>query len=183
MSAEWRRVLRAVRSARDSAFLGPRTSARAAAAELSDTPWGVRLAVAAVLASQGAKNEYLTEVDSLWRELEADDRFRAEMSASRSPTVRRFPTRQGRRDPLWVETARAVPILDLFDRYGYKVRRAGVEWVTRCPFHDDRRPSLRLNPRKQTWYCDVCASGGDGLAFVMRLKGIDFAGAVREVAA
>jgi DNA primase len=76
-----------------------------------------------------------------------------------------------------------VPILQLFERYGHSIRRAGGQWVTRCPFHDDQRPSLTLSPARGLWYCHPCGVGGDGIAYVMQRKGIDFADAVREVAA
>jgi hypothetical protein len=142
-----------------------------------------RIATAAVLASQGAKGKFRSDLRTFWEELESDDAFRREMVTKRPALVRRFRPRQDRRGPLPVEAARAVPILDLFERYGHQLRRVGAEWMTRCPFHEDRRPSLRVRSAKGMWYCDPCGVGGDGLGFVMRLKGIDFAGAVREVAA
>jgi hypothetical protein len=182
-SPEWRRVLRAARAGRNAAWLGPRAAAYAAAAELLGAESSVRIATAAVLASQGAKNEFIADLDALWRELEADDPFRAELIASRSPIVRRPPSRRGRRDPLPVEAARAVSILHLFERYGHQIRRAGVQWVTRCPFHEDQRPSLTLSSAKGLWYCHPCGIGGDAIAYMMRRKGIDFTDAVREVAA
>jgi hypothetical protein len=145
-------------------------------------PWDVRVAVAAVVASQGAKNEFVTDISTLWRELEADDCFRAGMGVSRLLIRSRRPI-YDRRDTLPVEAARAMPILQLFERYGHDVRRTGGRWVTRCPFHDDQRPSLTLSPVKGLWYCHPCGVGGDGIAYVMKRKGIDFADAVREVGA
>ena len=179
----WRQVLRAVRAARDAAYFGPRTAGRAAAAHLSGANPATRIATAAVLASQGAKNEFITDIATFWRELAADEMFHQEMRTTQIPVVRRRPTQHERRDPLPVEAARAVPILDLFERYGHQVRRVGTQWVTRCPFHDDQRPSLTLSPSKGLWYCHPCGIGGDGIGYVMQRKGLDFAAAVRELAA
>jgi DNA primase len=65
---------------------------------------------------------------------------------------------------------------------GFTLQRRGRECVTRCPFHDDEHPSLRVNLERQLWYCDVCGAGGDGITFLQRYRRVDFATAVREVA-
>jgi DNA primase len=41
---------------------------------------------------------------------------------------------------------------------------------------------LRVNPGKNVWYCDPCGVGGDSIAFLMRVQGLGFAEAVRELA-
>ena len=48
---------------------------------------------------------------------------------------------------------------------------------------DCDEPSLRLNPTKQVWYCDPCGIGGDAIELFMRARRIEFAEAVRELAA
>ncbi len=58
----------------------------------------------------------------------------------------------------------------------------GAERTVRCPFHDDRRPSLRINTQKQLWWCDPCATGGDVFTFVQRHQRTDFVGALRWLA-
>jgi hypothetical protein len=178
---EWRSVLRAcqaaVHTARDG--LGPRTVARAATVELTTSPHHVRIAVAAVLTSQGAKQHVLIDLDAYWAELEAADRHAVELR-SRRPTRRPLRNRCG---PLPVDAARAVPILTLLERYGIACRRVGREHVGRCPFGNHRRPHLTVNVQKGLWHCWPCDLGGDGIAFVQRLKGLEFAGAVRELVA
>jgi DNA primase len=82
-----------------------------------------------------------------------------------------------------VEAARAVPILEVLSRYGVECRRTGREALGRCPFGDHRHLHLYVNPAKGLWKCWPCDLGGDAIAFVMRLKGLDFGAAVREVAA
>lgn len=78
---EWRCILRAVRSARATAFLGSKAAAFAAAAELVTAPFSPRFAVACVLAAQAAKNQFLTDIEAFSREIEASDRFREEMAS------------------------------------------------------------------------------------------------------
>jgi hypothetical protein len=78
-----------------------------------------------------------------------------------------------------VEEARKAPILELVARLdlGDPITR-GKEARVRCPFHDDRRPSMRLRLEKGLWYCDPCAIGGDGISLVQRRLGVDFPTAV-----
>jgi hypothetical protein len=86
-------------------------------------------------------------------------------------------------NPLDVETARSVPILEVARRLGLEPVRQGREWVARCPLHEDRRPSLRLDAKKGVWFCHPCSEGGDGIRLFQRARGIGFPDAVRELAA
>jgi DNA primase len=51
-----------------------------------------------------------------------------------------------------------------------------------CPFHDDHRPSLYVNPAKQIFKCFACGAGGDVLKFVQMREHLSFAQAVRRLA-
>jgi DNA primase len=51
-----------------------------------------------------------------------------------------------------------------------ELQRSGREWVGRCPFHEDRRPSLRVSERG--WWCFACQVGGDAAAWVAKTKGV-----------
>ena len=86
-------------------------------------------------------------------------------------------------DPLPVDDARAVPLLEVAERLGLgEPRRVGKEYVLPCPLHDDSRPSLRLNAERGLWHCFPCGEGGDGIELWMRVRGVTFADAVRELA-
>ncbi len=63
-----------------------------------------------------------------------------------------------------------------------EVRPAGRNLVARCPFHNDTRPSMTINPARQSWKCWVCDIGGDVFSFVMRREGVDFPTALRQLA-
>jgi hypothetical protein len=80
------------------------------------------------------------------------------------------------RDPLPVDEARAVLILDVAARLGLDVNRASYAL---CPFHADSTPSLHINAAKAAAFCNPCARSWDGLALTMELRGLDFPAAVR----
>ena len=48
-----------------------------------------------------------------------------------------------------------------------------------CPFHDDRRPSMKVD---ETFYCFGCGATGDVITFTSRLFGISPASAARKLA-
>ncbi|MBL8023573.1 MAG: DNA primase [Elusimicrobia bacterium] len=75
-------------------------------------------------------------------------------------------------DPLLV-VREAVPSL----------KQSGSRWKGNCPFHNERTPSFYFQPEKGLWHCfGACQEGGDILAFVMKLEGLSFAEAIRELA-
>jgi DNA primase len=75
----------------------------------------------------------------------------------------------------------SVNIVDLLGSY-MELRRQGRNFVGTCPFHDDRRPSLQINPDRQTWKCWVCDIGGDVFSFVMKKENVGFPEALRMLA-
>lgn len=76
----------------------------------------------------------------------------------------------------------AIDIVDLVSRYVPSLRRQGRNFVGRCPWHDDSRPSLQINPERQTFKCWVCDIGGDIFTFVMRIENVDFREALEMLA-
>ena len=61
----------------------------------------------------------------------------------------------------------------------------GGEWKsTICPFHDDRKPSLRVRLDSGGFRCMVCgAHGGDVLAFHQQKYGLSFKQAAQQLGA
>jgi hypothetical protein len=53
------------------------------------------------------------------------------------------------------------------------VKRGATEYVAHCPLHDDHHPSCRINLEKGTWYCDVCAVGGDVFDLFAAVHGLN----------
>ena len=65
----------------------------------------------------------------------------------------------------------AVSVVELAERLSGPGTRRGKEVFFRCLFHDDRNPSLRVNPEGGVWYCDPCAVGGDVVELARRAWG------------
>ncbi|MCT0225599.1 DNA primase [Synechococcus sp. CS-1328] len=71
-------------------------------------------------------------------------------------------------------------IVDLFP--AAELRRAGREFLARCPWHDDRRPSLTVSPARNRVHCFVCARGTDPIGWLQDRQGLSFQEAVLELA-
>ena len=76
----------------------------------------------------------------------------------------------------------AIDIVELVSRYVPSLRRQGRNYVGRCPWHDDSRPSLQVNPDRQTFKCWVCDIGGDVFSFMMRMENVEFREALEMLA-
>ena len=62
---------------------------------------------------------------------------------------------------------------------GVELARRGKDLVGRCPFHEDRTPSLVVSPEKNLWHClGACQAGGSVIDWVMRWEGVSFRHAV-----
>ncbi len=75
----------------------------------------------------------------------------------------------------------ATDLVDLTSNY-LQLRRQGSIYVANCPWHDDQRPSLQINPTRQSWKCWVCDIGGDVFSFVMKRENIEFRQALEMLA-
>jgi DNA primase len=59
-----------------------------------------------------------------------------------------------------------------------KLQPAGRILMGRCPFHEDRRPSLAVFPLTNTYHCFACGAHGDQIAFLKAKEGLGFFGAL-----
>ncbi len=75
----------------------------------------------------------------------------------------------------------AVSIVDVVGA-SVELRPQGRNFVGICPWHDDSRPSMQVNPERQSWKCWVCDIGGDIFSFVMQRDGVDFRQALEMLA-
>lgn len=82
---------------------------------------------------------------------------------------------------------RAQDLVAVVESRGVRLQRRGKNWVGLCPFHEDREPSLVVNPEKQLWNClGACSgnggkSGGDVFAFVAKKDGVTFLQAMQRL--
>ena len=83
--------------------------------------------------------------------------------------------------PALLEAVRErVQIVDLFNLA--ELRKAGREFLARCPWHDDRRPSLTVSPARNRVHCFVCGRGTDAIGWLQDRQGLSFQEAVLELA-
>ena len=75
----------------------------------------------------------------------------------------------------------ATDIVELIGGY-LSLHRRGHHYIGLCPWHDDTRPSLQVNPERQSFRCWVCNIGGDAFSFIMQTEGVDFRGALQMLA-
>jgi DNA primase len=74
---------------------------------------------------------------------------------------------------------RETDLVALVQASGVDLRRHGADLVGRCPFHEDRGPSLVVTPAKGLWHClGACQAGGSAIDWVMRTEKVSFRHAV-----
>ncbi|HMG00011.1 MAG TPA: CHC2 zinc finger domain-containing protein, partial [Gemmatimonadaceae bacterium] len=72
-----------------------------------------------------------------------------------------------------------VSLARLVEAKGVALARHGADLVGRCPFHEDRTPSLVISPKKNLWHClGACQAGGSVIDWVMKTEGLSFRHAV-----
>ncbi len=77
-----------------------------------------------------------------------------------------------------------APIEDVVRERVPTLRKAGALWQACCPFHDERTPSFKVDPRRGTWHCyGSCGAGGDQISFLERVDNLSFLEAVEILAA
>lgn len=72
-----------------------------------------------------------------------------------------------------------VSLERLVEAFGVELKKHGKDKVGRCPFHDDRTPSLVVSPSTNLWHClGACGEGGSVIDWVMKTQGVSFRHAV-----
>jgi DNA primase len=74
---------------------------------------------------------------------------------------------------------REISIVALVEARGVTLEKKGADLHGRCPFHDDKTPSLVVSPKKNLWHClGKCQAGGGVIDWVMKCEGVSFRHAV-----
>ena len=74
---------------------------------------------------------------------------------------------------------RRVSVERLVEAAGIELRPHGKDRVGRCPFHDDKTPSLVVSAKTNLWHClGACQVGGSVIDWVMKFEGVSFRRAV-----
>lgn len=72
-------------------------------------------------------------------------------------------------------------IVDVIADY-VRLRRSGKNWLGVCPFHEDKRPSMHVEPVKGIFKCFACGEGGNVFTFLMKINNWTFPETVRNLA-
>ena len=74
-----------------------------------------------------------------------------------------------------------INIVDLISEY-LPLKKAGVNFKTPCPFHNEKTPSFVVSPERQIFKCFGCQKSGDVFTFLMEKEGMDFKEALEVLA-
>ena len=74
-----------------------------------------------------------------------------------------------------------VDIVQLVRQY-VTLTRSGQNYTGKCPFHNDKSPSLVVSPSRQNFHCFGCNAHGSAIDFIELYKHVDFVEAVEELA-
>jgi DNA primase len=80
-----------------------------------------------------------------------------------------------------LQVQQANDIVDVISEH-VSLKKKGREMVGLCPFHDDHRPSMNVNPVKQIFKCFACGAGGDVFKFVQMRENLTFPQAIERLA-
>jgi DNA primase len=81
-----------------------------------------------------------------------------------------------------IERVRAAT--DLVELVGEvtKVKRSGRSTMAVCPFHQEKTPSLSIDPARGLYHCFGCGKSGDLFRWVQETQGLEFSDAVELLA-
>ena len=72
-----------------------------------------------------------------------------------------------------------VSLIRLVEASGVELKPHGKDFIGRCPFHDDKTPSLVVSPETNLWHClGACQIGGSVIDWVIKTQGVSFRHAV-----
>ncbi|MGI8426639.1 MAG: DNA primase [Actinomycetota bacterium] len=63
-----------------------------------------------------------------------------------------------------------------------QLKKAGRVFKGLCCFHQEKTPSLTVDPGKQLYYCHGCGAGGDVFSFLQKAEGLTFAESAQRLA-
>lgn len=79
------------------------------------------------------------------------------------------------------EVRARLNIEDVIGEY-VQLKRAGRNFKGLSPFTSERTPSFTVSPEKHIWHDFSSGKGGDVFSFVMEVEGLDFRGALEQLA-
>ena len=65
-------------------------------------------------------------------------------------------------------------IISAIHREGFEPKQKGRAYWLSCPWHEDKTPSLKIDPDRQDFHCFSCNESGDVISFIQKLHGLTF---------
>ncbi len=62
------------------------------------------------------------------------------------------------------------------------LKRRGRNFITRCPFHEEKTPSFNVSPERNIYKCFGCGKSGDSISFLMEYNKMSFVEAAQYLA-
>lgn len=75
-----------------------------------------------------------------------------------------------------------MDIVDIVSGY-LSLKKKGKDYWAPCPFHNEKSPSFAVAPAKGIYKCFGCGEAGGPIDFVMKMDGVGYAEALRQIAA
>ncbi len=75
-----------------------------------------------------------------------------------------------------------APIDEIVGDYVQLKNAGGGQKKGLCPFHDEKSPSFHVTPSKGYFHCFGCQTGGDVIAFIMKMDHLSFTETVERLA-
>jgi DNA primase len=75
-----------------------------------------------------------------------------------------------------------APIDEVVGEYVQLKSAGGGQKKGLCPFHDEKSPSFHVTPSKGYFHCFGCQTGGDAIAFLMKIDHLTFTETVERLA-
>lgn len=65
---------------------------------------------------------------------------------------------------------------ELLEHYGSRTKSRNT-YMTNCPLHEDRTPSMSVRIDEALWNCHSCGEKGDSYTLIQKREEVDFVGA------
>ncbi len=84
-------------------------------------------------------------------------------------------------DELFNEICMSNDIIDYASAF-MTIKKNGKNYMSCCPFHNEKTPSFSIDRDKQLFHCFGCGASGNFVQLVMRLESLDYKDALKQLA-
>lgn len=79
-----------------------------------------------------------------------------------------------------IQRALQAPIIDIAGQQ-LRLRKSGKNFVSLCPFHNEKSPSCFFYTETNSFYCYGCGAGGNVINYTQKINGAAFPEVVRQL--